>query len=113
MPSRPQNEEELQRREAIGVIRASRFIRKYAHSKRLIDFTTICDIHKEIFMDVWPEIAGKYRNENIEITDSKHIPPHHSLIFEKIQTAQSELTEHLQSLQQVEWLSLPRKRKEA
>ena len=76
MFQRPLDKEELQRREAIGVIRASRFVRKYANSNHLISMHTICDIHKEIFNNVWPEIAGKYRQENLKITASKHHPPH-------------------------------------
>ena len=55
---RPYNEEELQRREAIGIIRASRFVRRYAHAHKLITIQIISDIHKEIFADAWPEIAG-------------------------------------------------------
>ncbi|MBI2644917.1 hypothetical protein HYW94_01930 [Candidatus Uhrbacteria bacterium] len=75
--ARPANEEELQKREAIGTIRASRFVRGYAKSKEPIDVRIICHIHQEIFRDAWPEIAGVYRDENLEITYSKHLPPHH------------------------------------
>lgn len=95
---RPQDKEELQRREAIGVIRASRFIRKYARSHQPITFVTVCQIHKEIFMDAWPDIAGKYREEDIEITGSKHLPPHHTKILEMIQAAEGELTGRLKKL---------------
>ena len=49
MIRRPKNEEELQKREAIGVIRASRFIRKYAKSNKPINFAVICEVHKKIF----------------------------------------------------------------
>jgi len=59
MLSRPQDEEELQKREAIGIIRASRFIRKYARSHKEINIQTICEVHHEIFKEAWPEIAGK------------------------------------------------------
>ena len=98
MSSRPQNEEELQKREAIGVIRASRFVRKYARSNEKINFEAVCKIHQEIFKDAWPEIAGKYREENLEITDSKHLPPHHSQVLEQIQEAEMELAEVLKKL---------------
>lgn len=76
----PKDKKELQRREAIGVIRASRFVRKYASSHDPINMDTICDIHKEIFNDAWVEIAGKYRIENLKITGSKHLPPHFKLV---------------------------------
>ena len=98
MSTRPQNEEELQKREAIGVIRASRFIRKYARSHQPITFDTVLQIHKEIFIDAWPEIAGKYRKENIEIADSKHLPPHHTKIFGMTQVAEGELASRLKKL---------------
>lgn len=78
MQSRPKNNEELEKRAAIGVIRASRFVRNYARTRRKIDVGTIKLIHKEIFKEAWPEIAGIYRTENLKITDSKHLPPHHS-----------------------------------
>ena len=73
MSNRPQTEEELQTREAIGVIRASRFVRKYAHSHKTISMGTVCEVHQEIFKEAWHEIAGKYRDENLKITHSKHL----------------------------------------
>ena len=84
MVPRPQNEEELQRREAVGVIRASRFVRQYARSHQPITIQTVCEIHKEIFKDAWPEIAGVWREENLEIDGSKHLPPHHSDVHNKM-----------------------------
>lgn len=76
MSQRPKDEKELQKLEAIGVIHASRFVRKYSRTNKPITVKTVCDIHREIFINVWPEIAGKFRDEEIEITDSKHYPPH-------------------------------------
>jgi len=109
MSVRPQNEEELQKREAIGVIRASRFIRKYAHSHKPITFATVREIHKEIFKDAWPEIAGKYRDEEIKITGSHHLPPHHTRILAEIETAEPELAGRLIKLSVAEgWLFNPK-----
>lgn len=102
MSTRPKTEEELQTREAIGVIRASRFVRKYAHSHKAISMATICDIHKEIFREAWPEIAGKYRDENLKITYSKHLPPHHSEVVPLMLQKNVELQEKLEALQTVE-----------
>jgi len=81
MFKRPKNEKELQKQEAIGVIRASRFIRKQAGLDGTITVDTIYQIHKEIFINAWPEIAGNFRNENLKITGSKHLPPHHSKVL--------------------------------
>ena len=102
MQYRPQNEDELQKREAIGVIRASRFVRKYAHSRGVISMATISEIHKEIFKDAWPEIAGKYRVENIKITHSRHLPPHHSEIELLMRQKDAELRDKLKTLQLAE-----------
>ena len=106
MPSRPVNEEEFHQREAIGVIRASRFVRCYAHSHKRIIFETFCDIHKEIFKLAWPEIAGKYREEELKITDSKHLPPHHSKVIEEIKMAEAELAKRLKKLEMAEGVIL-------
>lgn len=99
MLSRPKDEEELQRREAIGVIRASRFVRKYARSHELISMQTVCRIHEEVFKDAWPEIAGKYRQENLKITDSKHLPPHHSTVVACMDEKAQELQKRLKKLE--------------
>ncbi|OGZ04927.1 MAG: hypothetical protein A2845_04275 [Candidatus Lloydbacteria bacterium RIFCSPHIGHO2_01_FULL_49_22] len=98
----PRSEEELQKREAIGVIRASRFVRKFARSHKGISIETIKEIHREIFKDAWPDIAGKYRTENLEITDSSHVPPHHSKINDLMNEREVELQKKLQALDKAE-----------
>ncbi|MDO8499220.1 MAG: Fic family protein [bacterium] len=112
MSTRPQTEEELHRREAIGVIRASRFIRKYAHSHHAISMATICEIHKEIFKDAWPEIAGKYREENLKITYSKHLPPHYSEVVSLMVQKDTELQEKLETLRTAEGIMSGKNNKE-
>ncbi len=102
MNNRPLTKVELQTREAIGVIRASRFVRKYAHSHKAISMNTICEIHKEIFNDAWSDIAGKYRDENLQITHSKHLPPHHSQVAALMIQKNDVLEEKLKTLQIVE-----------
>lgn len=104
------NEEKLhQQREAIGVIRASRFIRKYARSRKPITFETISQIHKEIFKDAWPEIAGKYRQENLEIANSKHLPPHYSVVPQMTKIADDELRQRLSTLKTLEAVFIKKK----
>src|SRR3989338_8893306 len=95
---RTEDEDELQKRGANGGVRASRFIRRYANSRKGIAIDTVREMHREIFKDVWAEIAGRYRDENLEITDSKHLPPHHSQVTEKINAAETELAEFLKKL---------------
>ncbi|MFA6043022.1 MAG: Fic family protein [Patescibacteria group bacterium] len=99
---RPLDEEELQKRSALGVIRASRFIRKFAHQHQPINVDVFCEIHKKIFFDVWPEIAGTYRRENLEITDSKLVLPHYSEVPQLMHKMNEDLKDKLSSLGQVE-----------
>ena len=102
MKSRPRNEEELQKREAIGVIRASRFVRRYAKSHKPITVASICDIHKEIFKDAWQEIAGVFRHENITITDSDHLPPHFSKVPLLMNEVEMRMSKYIQELEHSE-----------
>lgn len=106
MVLRPENQEEFQRREAIGIIRASRFVRKYAKSNECIDFNAVCEIHKEIFKIAWPGIAGIFRIENLKITDSKHLPCHHLNVVEQIHIADIELSSKLKKLELVHGMLL-------
>src|SRR3989339_2020415 len=101
MSNRPQTEEQLKKREAVGVIRASRFIRRYARSHKAISMVTICAIHREIFKEAWPEIAGRYRDENLKITCSKHLPPDHSEVASLMLQKDAELQEKLKTLKTV------------
>jgi len=78
--ARPADEEELQRREALGTIRASRLVRVFAESSKPITASCIYDIHRTIFEKAWPEIAGVFRTEEATITDSPHLPPHFSQV---------------------------------
>ncbi|MBI5078391.1 MAG: Fic family protein [Candidatus Yonathbacteria bacterium] len=97
--NRPENEEELQKREAVGVIRASRFVRRYAQSHKEITVATICAIHKEIFTEAWPEIAGVYRDEELSITDSDLLLPHPTEVLDLMKELDVLLKIHLAELE--------------
>jgi len=100
--NRPQNEVELQKREAIGVIRASRFVRRYVNTHKTISTETICGIHYEIFRDAWPEIAGVYRKEELSITDSDLQLPHSSKVPELMKELDNNLEAKLKELKDCE-----------
>src|SRR3989338_1140197 len=102
MNSRPHNEKELQKREAIGVIRASRFVREYAKSHKPITVGSICGIHSEIFKDAWTEIAGVFRRENLTITGSEHVPPHFSKVPLLMEEVNIRIGEYAQELETAE-----------
>lgn len=106
MLGRPQSEEELQKREAIGVIRASRFVRLFSRSHKPITMATICEIHKHIFQEAWLDIAGVYRDEELKITDSQHLPPHHTAVRTLMEQADKELEQRTGQLMQAEGIIL-------
>lgn len=100
MKPRPKDKEELEKRAAIGLIHASGFVRKYARSDELINIATIREIHKQIWQDAWPEIAGEYAKEEREITGSSHHPPHHFEIKKLMEEADKELNEKIHEIGQ-------------
>lgn len=103
---RPENEEEFRKREAIGTIRASRFVRGYAKTNKPINAGIIYEIHKEIFRKAWPEIAGKLRQGNLRITDSHHIPPDYKQVPEKMKLMGDELTWRLNNLRSIKGVAM-------
>jgi len=96
--TRPADEEELQKREAIGTISASRLVRSIAESTQSIDVAVIYEIHKTIFAKAWPEIAGVLRTEETTITDSSHVPPHFSQVPGHMLELDKELKERMRDL---------------
>lgn len=107
MATRPSSQDELQRREVSGVIRASRFVRQYAHSRKQISISTVQEIHACIFEKAWPEIAGIWRGENLEISGSSHKPPHFSEVPDLMLEADKEFLIRLASLHSTEaiWMT--------
>ncbi|OGY35199.1 MAG: hypothetical protein A3D99_00805 [Candidatus Andersenbacteria bacterium RIFCSPHIGHO2_12_FULL_45_11] len=106
MTDQNQNEEELQKREAVGIIRASRFVRRFSRSQKPIDIEVVKQIHEEIFRKARPDIAGKFREEEIKIRGSDHRPPHHSQVPELMYLDDIELKKKLSKLSPVTSLLL-------
>lgn len=99
---RPQTEKEMQKWEVVGVFRASRFVRKYAKSHNLIKADVIYQMHKKIFAEAWPEIAGVLRKENISrISGSDHVPPHWKKVPEAMQEVDDKIHEYTDTLASV------------
>ena len=63
---------------------------------------TVFEIHREIFKDAWPEIAGKMRTVPLTITDSDHLPPHHTQVPGLVKEAREELDRLLVGLNSTE-----------
>lgn len=87
-----------QKEEFAGLFRASRFVRKYAQSKKPITFDILLKIHKLIFKKAFPEIAGKYRVEELDKLPSGHLPPAPQRVREFMFLFNQELEEKLLSL---------------
>ncbi|MBI2023054.1 Fic family protein [Candidatus Giovannonibacteria bacterium] len=95
MLGRPRDEKEKQLFDAVGTIRAARFVRRYAKTRKPINIGVVYDVHREIYFDWWPEVAGKIREEEVTIWHSEHLPPHHSKIREHMQSLQLDLQDRL------------------
>lgn len=102
---RPKDKKELQMLEAVGAIRASRFVTRFANSKTPITQEIVYEIQKEMYSDWWPENAGKIRAEEIHLWHSKHLPPHHSQIVFFMKAFSEELAEQLVALEPKKLLS--------
>ncbi|MFA6082076.1 MAG: Fic family protein [Patescibacteria group bacterium] len=98
MQSRPKDEEDLERKAAAGVIHAAGFVRKYARSDKKINLETVNAIHKEIWKNIWPEIAGQFRTEEVKISGSKHLPPHPTKIPGLMKQADAELISKINNI---------------
>ncbi len=105
---RPRDEKEKQLMDAVGTIRAARFVRKYAKTRKPIDVGIIYDVHKEIYKNWWQEMAGKPRQEEVEIWHSSHLPPHHLKVREHLLQLDRDLKE---ILRQIDPLKLSSKNK--
>lgn len=98
MESRPKDNEDLEKRAAIGVIRASRFVRNYARKSKAIDISALKLIHREIWIDAWPEIAGEYRTEDLKISGSKILLPHYSNVPRLMEEMGDELAKKINGI---------------
>ena len=67
-----------------GQKEALEFIEDFAAQKGPIDIYIICKVHKLIMQEAWPEIAGQYRQENMELKKSSALLPHHSRVPEEM-----------------------------
>lgn len=80
-PINPKNKTLLQ---AKGQKIALEFIEDFTKKKEPIDIYLIRNLHKMIMKEAWPEVAGQYRQENMEIKKSSVQLPHYSKIPEEM-----------------------------
>lgn len=69
----------LDKLEASGLIAATRFARRVAHSGSKINIGLVYELHKMIYKKAQPDIAGVLRDCEIKKL-YKHIPPHSSKV---------------------------------
>ncbi|KAA5537773.1 Fic family protein [Paenimyroides baculatum] len=70
--------------EAINHDYAIEFIKELATEKNSITERDVLQIHRLILQGINNNNAGKYRNEQVLISGSKHVPPQHYLIQEEM-----------------------------
>ena len=71
-----QTPEEKARLEALGHHQAVTYINSLAKQHQEIELQNLREIHCLIFTQSWPEIAGRFRTESVEITGTSYLPSH-------------------------------------
>jgi len=56
------------------------FIEEFVARQRCLNIYVIKDMHRMMLKEVWPEIAGVYRMENVILKKSIFLPPHYSQV---------------------------------
>ncbi len=64
------------RLEAAGHQAALLYVEELAAQKASVGHIELLEMHRRLFIQSWPEIAGRFRIENIEITGTSYLPPH-------------------------------------
>ena len=98
---------ELERRqklEAVGNIRASRFITRYSKTSKQIGVAPIIETHKLIFKDSSPTLAGRYRREPVTIKGSKHRPPHYEQVPGEMKYLGETIRERESLVSPIKWI---------
>ena len=84
------------RLEAAGHQAALSYVDTLADQKAPFYQVELLEIHRLIFAKSWPEIAGRFRTENIEITGTSFLPPHWrqvpTLTYQALEALQYRLT---------------------
>ncbi len=61
-----------------------RFLETKAHRKTELTISLLLKIHRILFEESWPDIAGRFRDINVRIRGVSHRPPHFANIYEII-----------------------------
>ncbi len=88
------------RLEAAGHRAALSYMGELAKNKKALDHIALRKIHRLIFERSWPEIAGKFRNQNVEIAKTSYLPPHWRQVTDRVCQALGSLNYCLKSLKE-------------
>ncbi len=66
--------------QARGQERVLEFIEDFVVKQEPVTIYVIRDMHKTILGDVWPEVAGSYRHEDITLRKTSFVPPRYTQI---------------------------------
>jgi fido (protein-threonine AMPylation protein) len=82
---RPEDKSILEDREAAGLWKAIALSKEIGESERPIDLGVILELHKKMFGDAMPEIAGRFRKAGEDVKKLTCIePPFGSVVEEKM-----------------------------
>ena len=88
------------RLEAAGHQAALSYVETLADQKAPLSQVDLLEVHRLIFVQSWPEIAGWFRTENIEITGTSYLPPHWQQVLPLVYQALGALNYRLAELNQ-------------
>jgi len=96
----PNNQRELEEREAAGFWKAIGYVNKLSREKNCaIDLSVLREIHRTIFLEVVPDIAGRYRGMGEDTMKLRFIiPPPGSQVAARMMEFQKELEERIAGL---------------
>jgi len=98
---RPKTKGHLEELEVRGLWKAIALTKQIAESKEKISIETILEIHKTIFENAFPEIAGRFRKNGEDVKKLKFIePPPGRLVEEKFYSFWRNLDTTLSSISQ-------------
>lgn len=66
----------------------------------------LLEMHRRLFAQSWPEIAGRFRSENIEITGTSYLTPHWQRVPALIYQAMVAFNEQIQQITRTELLQV-------
>ncbi len=72
-----------------------RWLETLSKTPEPVSISLILEIHKRIFSKSWPDMAGRFRDIEVRISDMSHVPPHPQQISQLLQQYLTTINEQL------------------